>query len=66
MGSVSIVTFAFMLVVAMATANLVHKEKLTNQDPIKAIKYYWNEEIGKDWSTQVMNPWSEDIDEDQN
>ena len=51
MATVSIATFAFLLVVAMATANPVHtEEKLTSQDPIKAIKYFWNEEIRKDQS----------------
>ena len=55
-----------MLVVAMATANPVNKEKLMNQDPIKTIKYFWNEEIGEDRSAQVMNLWNEGIKEYQN
>lgn len=61
MATVSIATFAFLLVVAMATANPVHtEEKLTSQDPIKAIKYFWNEEIRKDRSAQVTNLWNEE------
>ena len=54
------------LVVASISANPVHnKEKLMlNQDPVKAINYFWNEEIGKDQSAQAINPWN-DIEEDQ-
>ena len=69
MISLSIVTaFAFTLVVATITANPVYNEEklnqMLNQDPIKAIKYFLNEEIGKDRSAQVINPWN-DIEEDQ-
>ena len=58
--------FAFTLVVATITANPVHnKEKLMlNLDPVMAIEYFWNEEIGKDQSAQDINPWN-DIEEDQ-
>ena len=66
-GSLSIAAaFVFLLVVATITANPVHnKEKLmSNQDPAKAFKYFWNEEIGKDRSAQAINLWN-DIEEDQ-
>ena len=69
MTSLSIATaFAFTLVVATITANPVYNEEklnqMLNQDPIKGIKYFWNEEIGKDRSARAINPWN-DIEEDQ-
>ena len=73
MTSLSIATaFAFMLVVATTTANPVLNEensklnRMLNQDPVKAIKYFWNKEIGKDRSAQAINPWNDNIiEEDQ-
>ena len=58
--------FTFTLVVATITANPVYnKEKLMlNLDPVMAIEYFWNEEIGKDQSAQDIIPWN-DIEEDQ-
>ena len=66
MASVSIIAFAFMLLVAMATAYPVHREKMTNHDLIKAIRdkdgmedkngaivYYWNK--GPDWLEEDQN-----------
>jgi hypothetical protein len=58
MASLSITAaFAFMLVIATTLANPVHnelEEKLTlNQDPIKAFKNFWNEEVGKDRSAHA-------------
>ena len=67
MTSLSIVAaFVFTLVVAMTTANPVHNEErlILNRDPVKAIKYLWNEEIGKDRSAQDINLWN-GIEEDQ-
>ena len=63
--------FAFMLalVVATVTANPVHnKEKLMlNEDPVKAIKYFWNEEIGKGRSAHAINLWDDrGTEEEQN
>ena len=67
MTSISIAALAFMLVVTTITANPVrNKEKLTNQDRLKAIKYFWNEEIGKDRGAQIMNLWNEHVEEAQN
>ena len=66
-GSLSIaVAFVFMLVVATTTANPVHNEEklMSNQDPVKAIRYFWNEDIGKNRSAQAINVWN-DIEEDQ-
>ena len=67
-GSLSIaVAFVFMLVVATTTANPVHNEEklMSNQDPVKAIRYFWNEDIGKDRSAQAINVWNDIIEEDQ-
>ena len=69
MTSLSIATaFAFTLVVATITANPVYNEEklnqVLNQDPVKAIKYFWNKEIGKDRSAQAINPWNDIIEED--
>ena len=69
-GSLSIAAaFVFMLVVAMITANPVHNEEklMSNQDPGKAIKYFWNEEIGKGWSGHAINLWNDrGTEEEQN
>ena len=54
MASVSIAEFTFMLVVATATAYPVHKEKMVNQDLIKAIRYLWNEKMRKDQYAEAM------------
>ena len=62
MASVSVAAFTFMLVVATATAYPMLKEKMTNQDLVKAIRYLWNEELGKD---QHSNLWNEDTEKDK-
>ena len=31
---------------------------MLNQDPIKAIKYFWNEEIGKGQNAHAINLWN--------
>ena len=38
---------------------------MLNLDPVMAIEYLWNEEIGKDQSAQDINPWNDIIEEDQ-
>ena len=38
---------AFMLVVGTATAYPMRKEKFTNQDFVKAARYFWNENMGR-------------------
>lgn len=53
MAAVSTAAFAFMLMVAMSMAYPVHKEKMTDQDLIKAIMYLWNEETKKDHDNRV-------------
>ena len=65
MAAVSTAAFAFMLVVAMSTAYPVHKEKLTDQDLVKAIMYPWNEETKKDHHAEAMNHWTEEGEKDQ-
>ena len=49
-----------------ATAYPMRKEKMTNQDLIKAIRYLWNEEMRKDQDTEVMNRWNVEAEDDQN
>ena len=66
MAFVSIATFAFVLVVATTAAYPVRKEKMTDNDLIKAIMYIWNEEMGKDQSAEAMNLWNEEAEIDQN
>lgn len=50
---------AFMLVVGTATAYPMRKEKFTNQDFVKAARYFWNENMGRDQRAQ------EDVGKDQ-
>lgn len=66
MASVSIAAFVVILVIATATAYPVRKEKMTNQDIVKAIKYLWDEEMGKDLYAELMHLWNEDKEKDQN
>ena len=63
MASVSIAAFTFLLVVATTAAYPMHKEKMTNQDLIKAMRYLWNEEMRKDQHTEAKDRWNEEIDQ---
>ena len=65
MAAVSTAVFAFMLVVAMSMAYPVHKEKLTDQDLIKAIMHLWNEKTEKDHYAEATNHWTEEGEKDQ-
>ena len=47
-NSIAILCCAFMLVVGTATAYPMRKEKFTNQDFVKAARYFWNENMGRD------------------
>ena len=49
MASIAIILCcALMLVVGTATAYPMRKEKFTNQDFVKAARYFWNENMGRD------------------
>jgi hypothetical protein len=58
--------FAFMLVIGTATAYPMHKEGATNQqDLVEAIRYFWNERIGKDQRAEAaMDLWSKEAEKD--
>ena len=64
--SASLAIFAFMLVVAMTAAYPARKEKMTDRDLINAIRYLWNENIGKDQYAEAMNLWNKEAEKDQN
>ena len=67
MASVFIASFAFMLVVATATAYpVIQEEKVLNdKNLIKAFMNLWNEKTGKNQHAEAMNLWNGEAEEDQ-
>ena len=55
MTCLSVATFALMLVAIMAAPYLARKEETMKKDLVKTIINIWNEEIGKDYSGDVIN-----------
>ena len=70
--STAITLIAFMLVVAVATASPMQKEKMKDchRDLAKATRYLWNEknQAGKNnqQDHMIMGLWNENMDDNQN
>ena len=66
MNFISVVTFAFMLIVTMVAAYPARKEKMMNKDHVRAIMNTWNEFMGKDNSAEDINLWNRKAEKGHN